>query len=591
MENGELIYGLTKEGGNILYEVYNDEDLLFRKGNVTIDLFATSPIGVQQISADWNATSGVSQIANRPTDDQVIDWTVSQAGNNKIIHPDNYVGGGGSSTNNYVTAGVVSGNTLTLNRQGLSDVTIDVSTLVGGGGGSQTLNDTLALGNTTANNLDFTGDVVFDSKLNNQYSWRLRRNGGNNLEFIPSASNNGSDWTTARRITFSGGEGSITANNFIGNWNGLTQNVFHRYTSVVESNYTDTYGQGLSLGLTTGNSSFAINTTTHAVTTATGVEMVRLTSLGGRILSINPVGTTYFGKGYGEPNGGATILSNGSFYTNGVVYANSIIKAGGDGTNVLLDDGTVVAVSSLGGGGGSTEDFSAVGVSHIPMKTAANTYGNSGLVLTDGNARISTAKHLLLSNGSNYIEFAVRRTITSTSKTWSQKLVVGNPTGELQFSNVNETDAITNVFRVGGANNAFNITFGTGNTYDVLHAGNAGNYEVNYNKVQYFGTTVLTDSATISWDCINNQITKVTLAGNRTLTSSGFRNGAVYVLIVKQDSTGNRTLTYPSNYDFGDEGQPILSTGANSQDILNFYSDGNRMYFIGIKRGFSDVVV
>ena len=100
-----------------------------------------------------------------------------------------------------------------------------------------------------------------------------------------------------------------------------------------------------------------------------------------------------------------------------------------------------------------------------------------------------------------------------------------------------------------------------------------------YTKTQNFTATTLTDASTVSWDASNNQVCTVTLAGNRTLGNPSNKvAGATYVLIVKQDATGSRTLAYNSVYKFPNGVTPILSTAANAVDILTFVTDGTNMY-------------
>ena len=100
-----------------------------------------------------------------------------------------------------------------------------------------------------------------------------------------------------------------------------------------------------------------------------------------------------------------------------------------------------------------------------------------------------------------------------------------------------------------------------------------------YTKTQNFNMTALSDGANISWDLSQNQVASVTLAGNRTLDApSNQVAGATYILIVKQDGTGSRTLnTSASAYKFPGGTEPTLSTGANAVDILTFVSDGSSM--------------
>jgi hypothetical protein len=101
-----------------------------------------------------------------------------------------------------------------------------------------------------------------------------------------------------------------------------------------------------------------------------------------------------------------------------------------------------------------------------------------------------------------------------------------------------------------------------------------------YTKAQNFNMTTLTDGANISWDLSSNQVATVTLGGNRTLDNpSNQVAGCTYILIVKQDGTGSRTLnTSASNYKFPGGTEPTLSTAASAVDILTFVSDGSSMF-------------
>lgn len=101
----------------------------------------------------------------------------------------------------------------------------------------------------------------------------------------------------------------------------------------------------------------------------------------------------------------------------------------------------------------------------------------------------------------------------------------------------------------------------------------------NYTKQQYFGLATLTDASSIAWDLSSNQVAQVTLGGSRALANPTNKvAGATYILIVKQDGSGSRTLSFGSDYKFPGGTAPTLSTGANDVDIIAFLSDGTNMY-------------
>jgi hypothetical protein len=94
-----------------------------------------------------------------------------------------------------------------------------------------------------------------------------------------------------------------------------------------------------------------------------------------------------------------------------------------------------------------------------------------------------------------------------------------------------------------------------------------------------FTTATLTDAATIAWNLDTAQVATVTLGANRTLGNpTNMKNGGTYIVIVKQDGTGGRTLGYGSAYRWPGGVAPVLSVPPNSTDIITFVSDGTNMF-------------
>lgn len=79
---------------------------------------------------------------------------------------------------------------------------------------------------------------------------------------------------------------------------------------------------------------------------------------------------------------------------------------------------------------------------------------------------------------------------------------------------------------------------------------------------------------------------RVTLKGNITLAMKNQRGGQRYVLILKQDATGSRTVTWPSIAKFT-AGAPVMSAPANVSDAMDLFFDGGSWYLLGASQGFS----
>lgn len=104
-----------------------------------------------------------------------------------------------------------------------------------------------------------------------------------------------------------------------------------------------------------------------------------------------------------------------------------------------------------------------------------------------------------------------------------------------------------------------------------------------FSATQNFDATTLTDGATINWDASANQVTSVTLAGDRTFAApTNQKDGGVYVLTLIQDGTGTRLIsTWNAVFKFAGGTAPTLTTTASAKDVLVFLSDGTNMQEIG----------
>lgn len=107
-----------------------------------------------------------------------------------------------------------------------------------------------------------------------------------------------------------------------------------------------------------------------------------------------------------------------------------------------------------------------------------------------------------------------------------------------------------------------------------------------YTRPQTVVPAALTDGATVNWNAATTQVATLTLGGNRTMAAPTNQiAGAVYTLIVIQDGTGNRTLTWNAAFksaaNSANAFAPTLSTAAGSKTVLTFISDGTNMLGYG----------
>ncbi len=105
--------------------------------------------------------------------------------------------------------------------------------------------------------------------------------------------------------------------------------------------------------------------------------------------------------------------------------------------------------------------------------------------------------------------------------------------------------------------------------------------------------TPLTDAATIAWAANQGYAYSVTLGGNNAfLTPTDMVIGAVYILFITQDATGNRVPTWaPDGFAFTAGVPPVLTTYGGSTDVLTFVSDGTKLILTAITKDVSTAVL
>ena len=85
----------------------------------------------------------------------------------------------------------------------------------------------------------------------------------------------------------------------------------------------------------------------------------------------------------------------------------------------------------------------------------------------------------------------------------------------------------------------------------------------------------LTDATTVTWNALTQSVSKITLGANRIMgLASGGVTGAFISLLVIQDGTGSRTITWNAAYEFTGDAAPTLTTTAAKGDLFVFRYNG-----------------
>jgi hypothetical protein len=93
-------------------------------------------------------------------------------------------------------------------------------------------------------------------------------------------------------------------------------------------------------------------------------------------------------------------------------------------------------------------------------------------------------------------------------------------------------------------------------------------------------------STAITLDLTNGTVQIITLTGNATITMPTATSGKSFVMMLKQDGTGSRTVTW-STVKWAGGTAPTITSTASRQDILSFFADGTNWYGVVVGQNYT----
>ena len=110
---------------------------------------------------------------------------------------------------------------------------------------------------------------------------------------------------------------------------------------------------------------------------------------------------------------------------------------------------------------------------------------------------------------------------------------------------------------------------------------------VNPTVTNYTETPFSANSGTaITLDLANGTVQIITLTGNATITMPTATSGKSFVMFLRQDATGGRTVTW-STVKWPGGTAPTITATASRQDILSFFADGTNWYGVTVSQNYT----
>ena len=124
------------------------------------------------------------------------------------------------------------------------------------------------------------------------------------------------------------------------------------------------------------------------------------------------------------------------------------------------------------------------------------------------------------------------------------------------------------------------LVFGT--TPTITTAALTNPTVTNYVETPYTANS----STAITLALTNGTVQIITLTGNATITMPTATSGKSFILLLKQDGTGSRTVTWTTvKWPAGTA--PTITSTASKQDIFSFFADGTNWYGVTVSQNYT----
>ena len=123
---------------------------------------------------------------------------------------------------------------------------------------------------------------------------------------------------------------------------------------------------------------------------------------------------------------------------------------------------------------------------------------------------------------------------------------------------------------------------GTSDTQTLTNKTMTNPTVTNYVETPYSANS----STAITLDLANGTVQIITLTGNATITMPTATSGKSFVMMLKQDGTGSRTVTW-STVKWAGGTAPTITSTASRLDLLSFFADGTNWYGAVISQNYT----
>lgn len=280
--------------------------------------------------------------------------------------------------------------------------------------------------------------------------------------------------------------------------------------------------------------------------------------------------------------GGYTLTVKGAATTGvGFVNGEKAIVAWNGTDYIKISSSAVGTVTSVAATVPSI--FSIAGSPITSSGTLAMTYSGTALPVVNGGTGLTAGT----SGGVLY--YSAAGTLASSAALTASSLLVGGGAGAAPTVTTTATGALTFLGTPSSANLAAMVTDETGSgllvfgtTPTITTAALTNPTVTNYVETPFSANS----STAITLALTNGTVQIITLTGNATITMPTATSGKSFILFLKQDATGSRTVTW-STVKWPGGTAPTITSTASKQDIFSFFADGTNWYGVTVSQNYT----
>ena len=281
-------------------------------------------------------------------------------------------------------------------------------------------------------------------------------------------------------------------------------------------------------------------------------------------------GIVKIGSGLNVTDGVITTaaLPDATYSTKGLVQVGSGLSVtAGSISATPIPDATTASKGLVQVGYGLSVTAGVVSASSIPDATTSI----KGLVQVGSG--INVAAGVISIDDATTSSKGVVQIDTSTGLSVTSGILSAAPASNTNLGVVNSADTTS-----------ITITAGAIDVGSNIPKKNSAN---TFTKAQVVALSTLASSASITPDFSNSNVFYLDATSNFTLNApTNIIAGGTYIIIIKQDATGNRVCTYNAAYKFGLNAVSVLSTGANKVDIISMVAQSSSVLLATSQLGF-----